>query len=376
MKGTETLDKRIKYLTVKETAAKWGVTTRRVTQLCAGGKVRGAKQCGEEKLYWMIPNFAKRPGDGRVKTGQFSRRQGREMDMFVNELFETDLITKLKEIPAGSVDMIITDLYFLQDDREMLDALPVMWSEYRRVLKDSGVAVVLTRGIGGLKVIEGNDGWLRYKFAWLYSNCWTRAERSQKPENLHMDAWVFAKDDAAASLKERNTDCEELVKFGYGLDPAVIPDVLSFKTEDGSMFASFDAELETLGRFLIRTYTQPGDIVLDNACNHLAFIKAAVLEGRNFIGMEARAYPVYQPEDDIIEDEPFDWINYTEDFMKSLYLAWRDLPPEKKIKIKYSGEISQFMEYGDDYLEFFGEMDEEDWDMVYKQPQGVEDGNL
>lgn len=37
---------------------------------------------------------------------------------------------------------------------------------------------------------------------------------------------------------------------------------------------------------MIRTYTNPGDIVLDNACASGSFCVAAVLEGRSFIGIE------------------------------------------------------------------------------------------
>ena len=41
-----------------------------------------------------------------------------------------------------------------------------------------------------------------------------------------------------------------------------------------------------LGRYLIRTYTNKGDVVLDNACGSGSFLVAAVLEGRKFIGIE------------------------------------------------------------------------------------------
>jgi DNA modification methylase len=41
-----------------------------------------------------------------------------------------------------------------------------------------------------------------------------------------------------------------------------------------------------LGRYLIRTYTNPGDVVLDNACGSGSFLLAALLEGRKFIGIE------------------------------------------------------------------------------------------
>jgi DNA modification methylase len=41
-----------------------------------------------------------------------------------------------------------------------------------------------------------------------------------------------------------------------------------------------------LGRYLVRTYTNPGDLVLDNTCGVGSFPLSAKLEGRNFIGIE------------------------------------------------------------------------------------------
>jgi len=41
-----------------------------------------------------------------------------------------------------------------------------------------------------------------------------------------------------------------------------------------------------LGRYLIKTFTRPGDLVLDNTCGSGSFLVAAVLEGRKFIGIE------------------------------------------------------------------------------------------
>ncbi|NCQ19665.1 MAG: site-specific DNA-methyltransferase, partial [Ignavibacteria bacterium] len=41
-----------------------------------------------------------------------------------------------------------------------------------------------------------------------------------------------------------------------------------------------------LGRYLIRTFTKPNDIVLDNACGSGSFLLSAILEGRQFVGIE------------------------------------------------------------------------------------------
>lgn len=52
------------YLTVKEVAEMWGITTRRVTVLCVEGRVDGAKKVGS---MWFIPKSTSKPSDARVK---------------------------------------------------------------------------------------------------------------------------------------------------------------------------------------------------------------------------------------------------------------------------------------------------------------------
>ncbi len=52
------------YITVKEAAEKWGVTTRRVQVLCAQGKIPGAVRFG---ITWAIPKDAIKPADKRYK---------------------------------------------------------------------------------------------------------------------------------------------------------------------------------------------------------------------------------------------------------------------------------------------------------------------
>ncbi|MCM1141623.1 MAG: site-specific DNA-methyltransferase, partial [Muribaculum sp.] len=66
-----------------------------------------------------------------------------------------------------------------------------------------------------------------------------------------------------------------------------IEDFLYVKTaeSEGPVYHPTQKPVE-LGRYLIRTYTNPGDIVLDNACGSGSFLVAAALEGRKYIGIE------------------------------------------------------------------------------------------
>ena len=56
------------YMTIKETAALWNLTERRVQKMCADGFIEGVQRFGNS---WAIPKEAKRPVDGRVKTGEY-----------------------------------------------------------------------------------------------------------------------------------------------------------------------------------------------------------------------------------------------------------------------------------------------------------------
>ena len=52
----------------KEMSAKWGISERRVTELCKEGEIPGAVKSGKQ---WQIPDGAKRPTDKRIVTGRY-----------------------------------------------------------------------------------------------------------------------------------------------------------------------------------------------------------------------------------------------------------------------------------------------------------------
>lgn len=56
------------YVSIKQTAEKWGITPRRVQMLCVAGRIEGAGKTGRE---WAIPTDAERPIDKRVTTGEY-----------------------------------------------------------------------------------------------------------------------------------------------------------------------------------------------------------------------------------------------------------------------------------------------------------------
>ena len=62
------MEQYMSYLSIRQTAEKWGVSTRLVNDLCADGRIPGATKIGS---YWAIPDDAQKPRDARVKSGRY-----------------------------------------------------------------------------------------------------------------------------------------------------------------------------------------------------------------------------------------------------------------------------------------------------------------
>lgn len=58
----------MKYLSVKQTAERWGISARRVQILCKEGRIPGTITIGRT---WGIPDDAEKPADARVRSGKY-----------------------------------------------------------------------------------------------------------------------------------------------------------------------------------------------------------------------------------------------------------------------------------------------------------------
>lgn len=58
----------MEYMTIKQTAEKWGICVRRIQTLCTEGRIEGAERLGYQ---WVIPVDAEKPKDARIKSGKY-----------------------------------------------------------------------------------------------------------------------------------------------------------------------------------------------------------------------------------------------------------------------------------------------------------------
>lgn len=62
----------MEYLSISQMAEKWGVSRRRIQVLCSENRIEGAVRIG---FVWAIPSDAKKPADGRIRSGKYRKKQ-------------------------------------------------------------------------------------------------------------------------------------------------------------------------------------------------------------------------------------------------------------------------------------------------------------
>ena len=228
----------------------------------------------------------------------------KKIEDFKNKIIEGDCLEVMKDIPDKSIDMILCDLPYGTTQNEWDSAVPLdkLWKQYERIIKDNGAIVLTSQGMFTNKLVLSNEKLFKYKLVWIKSKATNFLNAKKQPLRKHEDICIFYK--KQPSYSPQMTKGEPFDKGyrkdqytgSYGLfktthvksDGERYPsDVVYFKTAESEGRVYHPTQKPTsLGRYLIRTFTSPGEIVLDNTCGSGSFLVSAVLEGRNFIGIE------------------------------------------------------------------------------------------
>lgn len=249
---------------------------------------------------------------------------------FENRVIQGDCLEVMKELPNSSIDMILCDLPYGTTQNKWDSVIPLdkLWEQYERIIKENGAIVLTAQGLFTAKLILSNEKLFKYKIVWVKSKPTNFLNAKIQPLRKHEDICVFykkqptynpqmtpgepydkgiRKDQYSGSygdFKPRHVksdggrypvdyislETSELDEFDVMSKEADIhfyDDVIHYKTaeSEGTVYHPTQKPIE-LGRYLIRTYTNENDIVLDNACGSGSFLVSAILENRRFIRIE------------------------------------------------------------------------------------------
>jgi len=235
---------------------------------------------------------------------KIGKKSQREIGKFLNQVIEGNCLDVMKNIPPKSIDMILCDLPYgtTQNQWDSIIPLNKLWKHYERIIKDKGVIALTAQGHFAAKVMLSNAGLFKYKIIWVKSKPTNFLNAKKQPLRKHEDILIFYKEQPSynpqMSIGEPYNKGfrKDQLTGSYGDFKTVEvksngerypTDVVYFKTaeSEGPVYHPTQKPIE-LGRYLIRTFSRPGDIILDNACGSGSFLVAAVLEGRKFIGIE------------------------------------------------------------------------------------------
>ena len=224
------------------------------------------------------------------------------------KLMQGDCLELMKDIPDGSVDMILADLPYGTTACKWDTIIPFepLWEQYERVIKDNGAIVLTASQPFTSALIMSNPKLFKYEIIWKKERPTNFMMAKKQIMKYHENILIFYKKNGTynpqmVERKEKNKrrnkprglenqvwDIKNNGKYSErvlsGTNDLIYPNsILEFSMERGLHPTQKPV---ALFEYLIKTYTNEGDTVLDNVMGSGTTGVACKNLNRNFIGME------------------------------------------------------------------------------------------
>lgn len=235
------------------------------------------------------------------------------------EIFNGDCLELMKKIPDKSIDCIITDLPYGITSAKWDTIIPFepMWEEYNRVIKDKGAIVLFANEPFASKLRMSNIKNYKYDWIWVKHKPGNFSVGKWRPLGYHENICVFCYNGNKVNyypqkIPRKSDRVKQAHKVNYIGFNSQRRDIFMMKGHDID-FNKFDADFKlpstvleypavqsnskekvphptqkpvSLLEYLIKTYTQEGDIILDSCMGSGSTGVASLNLGRKFIGIE------------------------------------------------------------------------------------------
>ena len=230
-------------------------------------------------------------------------------------LYKGDCLVEMDKIADQSVDMVLCDLPYgttLCDFDKSIIPFEPLWNQYKRIIKPNRALVLFAQQPFTTYLISSNIDMWKYNWVWEKDNGTNFLNSHYQPLKVTEDICVFGTGATSNSPKDNmiyNPQFEQgnpyTCKSGMQKSSTVVAghdsrNVGGFVTEnDGKRYPKnlirFNRDKDKLHptqkpidllRYLIRTYSNEGDTILDNTMGSGSTGVACIKEKRNFIGIE------------------------------------------------------------------------------------------
>lgn len=224
-----------------------------------------------------------------------------------NKIHLGDCLEIMKQIPDGSIDMVLCDLPYGTTQNKWDSVLPLdlLWQQYKRILRENGVVILTASQPFTSVLVVSNLKMFKHEWIWNKNRGSNFANTVREPMKEHESVLVFAnkkwtynkqmeqrKGSGADRVKYIVNPSTETTNYGdlsnkqptkYG-ELRVPSSVQKFNTDTSGKHPT----IKPLGLFeyLIKTYTNENELILDNCIGSGTTAIACMNTNRNFIGIE------------------------------------------------------------------------------------------
>ena len=235
------------------------------------------------------------------------------MSLALNKIYNEDGLEGMKKIADKSIDMILCDLPYGTTANKWDTVIPLdrLWKQYERIIKDNGAIVLTASQPFTTDLISSNRKLFKYEWIWIKNNSTGFVHARNMPMKKHENILVFSK----ASMGHMSLLGDKRMNYNpqgviytdetrkiratrHGRNLGARPNQVGKEYKGAKNFPTSILQFKNDGKlhptqkpvalfeYLIKTYTNEGETVLDNCIGSGTTAIACLNTNRNFIGFE------------------------------------------------------------------------------------------
>jgi site-specific DNA-methyltransferase (adenine-specific) len=232
--------------------------------------------------------------------------------MEINTVIQGDCLEVMKEVESGTIDMILCDLPYGTTACKWDVIIPFdkLWEQYKRIIKSNGAIVLTASQPFTTDLIQSNRAWFKYSMVWVKDRPNGIGNANKMPMRYHEDIIVFyeklpqynkqyiqrsdgglnrVKYKVQSGFKDTDTNNHKFglkeISVKYD-DKKILGTVIDAKKDSPSLLVHPTQKPVALFEYLIKTYTNENELVLDNCAGSGTTAVACMNTNRNYILIE------------------------------------------------------------------------------------------
>ena len=216
------------------------------------------------------------------------------------DLRQGNCLELMKDIPDKSIDMILCDLPYGTTRNKWDSVIPLdkLWEQYSRIIKDNGAIVLFSQMSFTAELVHSNLNLFKYEWIWQKENGTGFLNAKKMPLKIHENIEIFYKKTPTYNPQMRKgfkpySQMSGRGSSNYGEQIRVQTinngerypiDIIEFKRDKEKLHST--QKPVALLEYLIKTYTNENETVLDNCAGSMSTVIASTNTNRNCIAIE------------------------------------------------------------------------------------------